>query len=135
MTRRLHAIILLATLLEARPAAAEIVVVINPSNRAAPMDRDHVALFFLGKSNALTPVEQGKNSTIRRDFYQKLAGRSLAQMESVWAKLEFTGRGTAPRTYASDAAVKKAVAANELAIGYIDRASADNTVKVILVLP
>jgi len=47
----------------------------------------------------------------------------------------FTGKATAPKEYANSAEVKKAVAADPKAIGYIDKAAVDDTVKVILTLP
>lgn len=122
-------------LLAALPAQAEIVVVVNPANPASRMFTEQAAQFFLGKSNQFTPVDQGKESTIRRDFYQKATGKTLAQVEAVWAKIEFSGKGTMPKSYGSDAAVKKAVAADPSAIGYIEKASVDDSVKVLLTLP
>ena len=44
-------------------------------------------------------------------------------------------KGSAPKSYSSDAAVKKAVAADPTAIGYIDKGSVDDTVKVLLTVP
>ncbi len=126
---------LISAALAAAPAAAEIVVVVNPANQATRMFSEQAAQFFLGKSNMFTPVDQGKESPIRRDFYQKIASKTLAQVEGVWAKIEFSGKGASPKSYANDAAVKKAVAADPQAIGYIDKASVDDSVKVVLTLP
>jgi len=50
-------------------------------------------------------------------------------------KLVFTGKATQPKEFASNAEVKKAVAADPKAIGYIDKSAVDDTVKVILTLP
>ncbi len=125
----------LALLLSAHvSASAEIVVVTNTANQASRMFSEQAAQFFLGKSNQFTPVEQGKESAIRREFYQKIANKTLAQVEAVWAKIEFSGKGGLPKSYAGDAAVKKAVAADPNAIGYIDKASVDDSVKVLLTL-
>lgn len=124
----------LSSLLSAA-AAAEIVVIVSPANVASRMFSEQAAQFFLGKSNQFTPVDQGKESAIRREFYQKISGKSLAQVEGVWAKIEFSGKGTMPKSFASDAAVKKAVAADPTAIGYIDKSSVDDSVKVLLTLP
>ena len=135
MNQRFVMMALLAGATAAAPAAAEIVVVVNPANQATRMLTDQAAQFFLGKSNVFTPVEQGKESPIRRDFYQKIASKSLSQVEGIWAKIEFSGKGAMPKSYPSDAAVKKAVAADVSAIGYIDKASVDSSVKVILTLP
>ncbi|MES2015212.1 MAG: hypothetical protein V4484_01855 [Pseudomonadota bacterium] len=119
----------------ALPASAEIVVVVNPANQASRMFSEQAAQFFLGKSNQFTPIDQGKESPIRRDFYQKISSKTLAQVEGIWAKIEFSGKGAMPKSYASDAAVKKAIAADPSAIGYIDKASVDESVKVLLTLP
>ena len=135
MKKQMQALALSCGALMAMQAQAEIVVVVNPANQASRMFSEQAAQFFLGKSNQFTPVDQGKESAIRRDFYQKIAGKSLAQVEGVWAKIEFSGKGTMPKSYASDAAVKKAVAADPTAIGYIDKASVDDSVKVLLTLP
>lgn len=135
MKQHLLAVALAVGVLGAAPAQAEIVVVVNTANQASRMFSEQAAQFFLGKSNQFTPVDQGKESAIRRDFYQKIASKSLSQVEGIWAKIEFSGKGTMPKSYASDAAVKKAIAADPAAIGYIDKASVDDTVKVLLTLP
>jgi ABC-type phosphate transport system substrate-binding protein len=129
------AVALAVGMVGAGAAQAEIVVVVNPANQASRMFSEQAAQFFLGKSNQFTPIDQGKESAIRRDFYQKIASKSLAQVEGLWAKIEFSGKGTMPKSYASDAAVKKAIAADPAAIGYIDKASVDDSVKVLLTLP
>ena len=125
----------LVACMAAAPAAAEIAEVVNPANPATRMLNDQAAQFFLGKSNLFTPLDQEKDSPIRREFYQKIASKSLSQVEGIWAKIEFSGKGAMPKSFASDAAVKKAVAADVAAIGYIDKASVDASVKVILTLP
>lgn len=116
-------------------ASAEIVVVVNPANQASRMFSEQAAQFFLGKSDMFTPVDQGKDSAIRKEFYEKIASKTLAQVEGAWAKIEFSGKGSAPKSYGSDSAVKKAIAANPSAIGYINKASVDDSVKVLLTLP
>lgn len=134
-TNALLPAVLLTAALACGPAAAEIVVIVSPANQASRMFTEQAAQFFLGKSNQFTPVDQGKESAIRREFYQKVTGKTLAQVEGVWAKIEFSGKGTMPKSYPNDAAVKKAVAADPHAIGYIDKASVDDSIKVLLTLP
>lgn len=114
--------------------AGEIAVIVNPQNPATKMFSEQAAQFFLGKSNLFTPVDQAKDSAIRKDFYQKAAGKSLAQVEAMWGKIEFSGKGSAPKALPSDAAVKKAVASDPSAIGYIDKDAVDGSVKVILTI-
>ncbi|SEO08973.1 hypothetical protein SAMN05428959_104598 [Duganella sp. CF517] len=116
------------------PAGAETVVIVNPKNPATRMFSEQAAQFFLGKSDLFTPVDQADGSAIRNDFYRKVADKDVAQVKAAWSKLVFTGKATAPKEYASNADVKKAVAADPKAIGYIDKSAVDDTVKVILTL-
>lgn len=111
--------------------AAEIVVVVNPKNPATRMFSEQAAQFFLGKSTLFTPVEHTEGP-LRNEFSQKVLGKDTAQVKSQWSKLVFTGKGTAPKEYASSAEVKKAVAADVQAIGYIEKSAVDDSVKVIL---
>jgi ABC-type phosphate transport system substrate-binding protein len=130
--KKILAALLLAA---AAPAFAETVVIVNPANPATRMFSEQAAQFFLGKSAMFTPVDQAEGSHIRNDFYQKIAEKDAAQVKAIWSKLVFTGKATAPKEMKSNAEVKKAVAADPKAIGYIDKSAVDDTVKVILTLP
>jgi len=113
-------------------AAAETVVIVNPKNPATRMFSEQAAQFFLGKSTMFTPVDQAEGSAIRNDFYKKVTDKDAAQVKALWSKLVFTGKAQAPKEYKSNADVKKAVADDPKAIGYIDKSAVDDTVKVIL---
>ncbi len=116
-------------------AQAETVVIVNKANPATRMFGEQASQFFLGKSTMFTPVDQPESSAIRADFYHKVAEKDPAQVKAIWSKLVFTGKAVQPKEYASNAEVKKAVAADPKAIGYIDKSAVDDTVKVILTLP
>lgn len=121
----------LAVLGAAVPAMAEVVVVVNPKAAEASMTKEQVAQFFLGKSTAMTPIDQADASPIRAEFYKKVADKDAAQAKALWSKLVFTGKATMPKEVADSAAVKAAVAANPKAIGYIDKSAVDGSVKVV----
>ena len=55
-------------------------------------------------------------------------------MEATWSRLIFTGKAQPPKEMPDAAAVKKAVAADPKAIGYIQKSEVDSTVKVVLAL-
>ena len=124
-----------ATLVLPPPASAETVVIVSQKNPATRMFSEQASQFFLGKSALFTPVDQAEGSAIRADFYRKVADKDAAQVKALWSKLVFTGKATPPKEYAGNAEVKKAVAADPKAIGYIDKSAVDDTVKVILTLP
>lgn len=119
----------------ALPASAEVVVIVSQKNPATRMFSEQASQFFLGKSNLFTPVDLPESSAVRAEFYKKVADKDTAQVKALWSKLVFTGKATAPKEYASAAEVKKAVAADPKAIGYIEKSAVDDTVKVILTLP
>lgn len=119
----------------ARPAMAELVIVVNPQNPATRMFPSQAAQFFLGGSVMFTPVEQAESSAIRAEFYKKVLEKEPAQVQAIWSKLTFTGKAKAPKEYKSSAEVKKAVAESQNAIGYIEKSAVDDTVKVVATVP
>ncbi|KQN79209.1 hypothetical protein ASF04_01570 [Duganella sp. Leaf61] len=136
MNNNIIAAVLVAALgAVALPASAEVVVIVSQKNPASRMFSEQASQFFLGKSNLFTPVDLPESSAVRAEFYKKVADKDTAQVKALWSKLVFTGKATAPKEYASAAEVKKAVAADPKAIGYIEKSAVDDTVKVILTLP
>jgi ABC-type phosphate transport system substrate-binding protein len=115
--------------------ATEIAVIVNPKNPATRMFSEQAGQFFIGKSNQFTPVEHNEGAALRAEFHQKVLGKEPAQVKAIWSKLVFTGKGQAPKEYATSAEVKKAVAADPGAIGYIEKSAVDDSVKMILSVP
>lgn len=118
--------------LSAGASWGQIVVIGNPA--AAPLSKDQVADLFLGKNQQLTPVDQAEASAIYADFYKKATGRDVAQVKATWSRLVFTGKGQAPKQLPDSAAVKKAVAADPKAVGYVEKGAVDGSVKALLTL-
>lgn len=112
--------------------AADLVVIAHPS--AAAMTKDQVADLFLGKSQTGTPIDQAEAGAIYADFYKKATGRDVAQVKSTWSRIVFSGKGQPPKQLPDSAAVKKAVAADPKAVGYIEKSAVDGTVKAVLEL-
>ena len=117
------------------PALAEVAVVVSTKAAESSLTREQVAQFFLGKSTAMTPIDQADSAAVRAEFYKKVADKDAAQAKALWSKLVFTGKATMPKEVADNAAVKAAVAANPKAIGYIDKSAVDATVKVVYTAP
>jgi hypothetical protein len=113
-------------------AAGDIVVVMAPG--AAPLSKDEVSKVYVGRNKDLKPIDLPEASPMREAFYKKATGRDLSQIKAVWSRLAFTSEGTPPKSVADDTAVKKAVASDSKAIGYIAKADVDGSVKVVLEL-
>ena len=132
--------IALATLLALAGAAAQaqVAVVVNPKNPAASLTAEQVSAIFLGKTATLpsgataAPVDQAEGSALREQFYGKVTGKQAAQVKAAWSRLVFSGKGTPPKELGSSAEVKKFVAANPDAIGYIEKSALDGSVKAVL---
>lgn len=58
----------------------------------------------------------------------------MAQVKSTWSRIVFSGKGQPPKQLPDNAAVKKAVAADPKAVGYIEKSAVDGTVKTLLEL-
>jgi len=112
--------------------ADDIVVIVNPE--AKPISKEQVADAYLGRGGSLTPIDQTVGSPIYTEFYKKATGRDIAQVKAIWSRILFTGRGLPPKQLADSAAVKRAVAANPNAVGYIYKSAMDASVKVALPL-
>lgn len=113
-------------------AHADTVVVMAPGSGA--LTKDQVAAVYLGRSNDLKPVDLPPGTPARDAFYKKATDRDEAQIKAVWSRVVFTGKGQPPKEMPDAAAVKKAVAADPKAVGYIDKAAVDASVKVVLSL-
>ncbi|PTT87526.1 hypothetical protein DBR42_11440 [Pelomonas sp. HMWF004] len=124
--------------LSAFAASAQVAVIVNPKSAAASMTAEQVAGVFLGKTTTLpsgstaAPVDQAESAAIRDQFYTKVTGKQAAQVKAAWSRLVFSGKGTPPKELASSADVKKFVAANPDAIGYIEKSAVDGSVKAVL---
>jgi ABC-type phosphate transport system substrate-binding protein len=115
----------------AAPASAELVIVVNPQNPATRMFPSQAAQFFLGGSVMFVPVEQAEGSAIREEFYKKVLEKEPAQVQAIWSKIVFTGKGKPPKVMKSSAEVKKVVSESVNAIGYIEKSAVDDSVKVV----
>ena len=124
----------------AQAASAQVAVIVNPKSPMASMTPEQVAAVFLGKSNTLpsgataAPADLPESAVVREQFYSKAAGKTGAQVKATWARLTFSGKATPPKELTTAADVKKFVANNPDAIGYIEKSAVDNTVKVVLIV-
>jgi len=119
-------------------ANAQIVMVVGAKSTATSVNKEQAAALFLGKSSQLpgagTPVlvDQSEASELRKTFYNKVADKTPAQVKAIWARLVFSGKASPPKEVLSSADVKKMLASNPDAVGYIEKSAVDNSVKVLL---
>jgi len=118
-------------------SSADVVAVVSAKCPVTALSKNQIADIFLGRTALLpdgeqaVPIDQAEGSAARNEFYARFVGKSPAQIKAHWAKLIFTGRGQPPMELADSAAVKKRVAENPDAIGYIDQSLVDGSVRVL----
>ncbi len=139
MQFKMNKMVVGAALLVAGVAAqAQVAVVVSAKSAVGNMTAEQVSSIFLGKSNALpngnaaVAVDLPESAGTRDTFYTKATGKSSAQVKAAWSRLVFSGKGTPPKELGSSADVKKFVAGNPDAIGYIEKSAVDSSVKVVL---
>jgi hypothetical protein len=125
---------LLLAVLCSDPLCAAPVVVANPSVSAKPSE-DDIKSVFLGQSNSLggSSVQVGmpKEGKLREDFLSSHIGKNDKQFRAVWSQLIFTGKAQAIKQFDSEDEVKKWVAATPNAVGIVDSAGVDGSVKLL----
>jgi len=136
--RRLVSVSFLLLSLPVSGAGAGVAVVVSAKSAVTHLTPQQVSDIYLGKVDAFpgggsaTPIDQSEGRAIRDEFYATVLNKSAAQVAAYWAKVIFTGEGTPPRTLGNSAAVKQAVAGDPNAIGYIDDAAVDGSVRIVL---
>jgi ABC-type phosphate transport system substrate-binding protein len=117
--------------------AGEFAVIVNKDN-ASPIDKEMVAKIYSGdlkswKDGApVMPIDLPESNPARASFSTEMLGKTVANVKALWAQMIFSGKALPPKQVAADDDVKKLVAANKGAIGYIKPSSVDESVRAAL---
>jgi ABC-type phosphate transport system substrate-binding protein len=118
-------------------AHAEDVVVIVHKDNPSQIDAAYVAQIYTGMLKGWpdgTPVfalDQMEDTPARKQFYTQIVGKSAAAMKAIWSQNIFAGKGLPPKVASPDAEMKRLVATNRNAIGYVLATQVDASVRVI----
>lgn len=122
-------------------ANAEFVVVVGAKSPVNALTSEQVAQIFLGKVSTFpggeqaAPIDQPDGLAIRNEFYEKLTNKTQKQISAYRANMVFSGKGKPPKEVANSQEVKKALSEGPSFIGYMEKATVDSTVKVVLTPP
>jgi ABC-type phosphate transport system substrate-binding protein len=100
---------------------------------------DEVARIFLKKErfwddgSTIIPLNREAGSPIREVFSRRVFHLSSAALAQYWDQQYFLGTFP-PATLASNEAVKRYIASEPNAIGYIDPSTADPSVRIVLLI-
>ena len=139
MRARAFALTVVSSLLwlAATSARADMVVVANPHSGVERLNRDELVNIFLGRYRMLAsgiaaePLDREGDSPMRAEFYHKLVGKSLAEINSYWARLVFSGKTHPPQVVASGEEALRIVASRVGALTYLERERADRRVVIV----
>ena len=118
--------------------SAEVVLVVNPKNAVDSLSRQDAEDIYFGKKTTwdgggtIAPCAQ-QDAAVHRLFVEQVLKKTPDQYTLFWRKAIFTGKGTPPKEVANSDAVKKLVAANPNAVGYISADALDSSVKKLSV--
>jgi ABC-type phosphate transport system substrate-binding protein len=120
--------------------SSDLVVIVSARNPLAMLRADQAAAIFLGQSvrfpdgaEAL-PLDQRIGSAARDEFYARVTSKTPALMKAYWSKMVFTGRGQPPAELPDSVTIRRKVADDPDAIGYIERSALDPSVRAVLVV-
>lgn len=117
--------------------AAEILVIVNLQNAVDKLSHQELMDLYMGRYTnfpnkvAALLLDMPMDSEIRDEFYRKLVGKSVAEVNAYWARLMFTGRASPPRAIEDAEQVIKFVGDNKNAIGYVYETEYDDSLKVV----
>src|SRR5262249_28500671 len=139
MLRRAASLLVLALSLAAttaRAADVAIAVIVHPS-RNEPLPLDDVARIFLKKQRfwddgaPIVPINREAESPLRERFSRRVFGISSSALAAYWNDQYFLGTFP-PVTLSSSEAVKRYVASDPNAIGYVEAGSVGSTLRGVL---
>ena len=113
-------------MLASLPAAADLVVIVNPKNAVPTMTLRQVGQIYLGRSGSFpgggqaTPIDLPEGTPLRDEFYAKATDKNPGQVRAYWSRQLFSGNGMPPREVPGVVDVKRAVAGDVNAIGSPD---------------
>jgi ABC-type phosphate transport system substrate-binding protein len=114
---------------------AQVSIIVAKSS-AQKVSKEEAKDIFMGATSAwgngakIQVIDQS-DTEVGKTFYESFVGKSANQVRLQWTKLVLSGQAQAPKKLNDDEAVRKAVADDPNAIGYIQSSAMDGSVKEI----
>ncbi len=116
---------------------ADLIVVVNQNNPVEALSSRQITDIYMGRFNSYpnghiaNTTDHPQDSQIKVEFYSRLVGKSIAQINAYWARLLFTGKAEPPTTKLSGPEIVAFVQNNKNAIAYLDDATVIGNLKVV----
>ncbi len=120
-------------------ARAELVVITGAQSDIGEVNMQQVKDLYLGKmtqtAKGVTVIPLDNSEKTEAVFYGKVAKKSLKKMRHLWSHAIAHDLWQPPKQLLSDKEMIEVVSKNPNTLGYVDKASVDSSVKVVLSLP
>ena len=122
------------------PAHADFYLVVHPSNPQAKLSQREALDLFMGRARAFPNGDLALIFDLPRDhprrgaFYQALTGMPVAQVNSYWSRLMFSGQSMPPQALPDEASMLDIVRRNPSALGWLGKEPSDPSVRIVLVV-
>jgi ABC-type phosphate transport system substrate-binding protein len=118
-------------------SGAGVVVVAHPSVGVSDVSAADLKEIFLGNKTSVGGADVqpvlAESGVAHEAFLKDYVGKSPAALKNHFKSLVFTGKGSMPKSFGSDAEIVKYVAATKGAIGYVSSGAEGAGVKTIAV--
>jgi ABC-type phosphate transport system substrate-binding protein len=120
--------------------AQDVVIVANKGIFVSEISSSQLREIFTGVRSRLDDGTRAvpvllKGGPAHEVFLDRHMGVSPGEFRARWLKAVFTGQGSMPREFSSEAALLTYIAATPGAIGYVSHIAQQNSVKVLTVAP
>lgn len=135
---KLKRLFIFLTLLVPSMAQADVFVIVNVSNPVTSISSQEISALYLGrvrsfpKGDFARVFEQPRDSAIREQFFARVVGMKIQQVNTYWTRLTFAGQAMPPQILPNDQAVIEVVRKTPEAIGYVSSFPKDPSVRVVL---
>ncbi|ARS51790.1 hypothetical protein [Kushneria konosiri] len=126
-----------AVLMISTPVRADIAIVINEASPVHQISHGEAVNIFMGRYRRLPdnsvalPIDQGP---LKARFYKALVKKDMAEINSYWARLVFSGRASPPQQTDTLKDLVDIVTHNNNALGYVDVAEMPSNMRVLLTI-
>lgn len=133
-------VVLAVIALASTPSAwAHYYIVVSDQSAVERLSEKETLHLFMGRTRAFPNGDiavaydlAGANQ--REGFYRALGGMTLAQVNSYWARLMFSGRSLPPQPLDDEAAMIEKIKADPKAVGWLSEAPKQKGLRTVLVL-
>jgi hypothetical protein len=136
----LHILVMAIAVALAPRAHADFYIVVQAGNPQRAMTQKEAVDLFMGRRRAFDNgdfaliFDLPRDSPKRVAFYRSLTGMSLAQVNSYWSRLMFSGQSMPPQSLPDEATMISIVKRNPNAVGWLSSEPTDKQLRTLVVI-